>query len=329
LEKIEWLWPGWLAKGKLHVLAGQKAAGKSTITFDLMARLTSGTQWPDGKPAPIGSALIWSGEDGISDTILPRFVAAGGDLGRIFPIDDIVVDGAARPFDPGTDMAALIDAAAAIDDLRMAVIDPVVMALPVASDSHKNTETRRGLQPLVEFAEHRGVALLGVTHFSKGTADREPVERVTGSLAFGALPRIVLGAAADDDGNKRRLVRIASNIGPSGGGIEYSLFQAPLVGYDDFSAQRIDWGSRLTGPARELLDTTKQSAQAAAEEFLATFLADGPRPQREVKDAAEAHCHAWRTVQRAQQKRGIASRKEGKAWVWELPSLATLPKVES
>lgn len=124
-------------------------------------------------------------------------------------------------------------------------------------------------------------------------------------------------------------MRIASNIGPSGGGIEYSLFQAPLVGYDDFSAQRIDWGSRLTGPARELLDTTKQSAQAAAEEFLATFLADGPRPQREVKDAAEAHCHAWRTVQRAQQKRGIASRKEGKAWVWELPSLATLPKVES
>jgi hypothetical protein len=59
--------------------------------------------------------------------------------------------------------------------------------------------------------------------------------------------------------------RIASNISPSGGGIEYSLFQAPLPGLD-FSAQRIDWGCRLTGSARELLNFERQSAQSAAAE---------------------------------------------------------------
>ena len=30
-------------------------------------------------------------------------------------------------------------------------------------------------------------ALLGITHFSKGTSGRDPTERITGSLAFGAL----------------------------------------------------------------------------------------------------------------------------------------------
>ena len=38
-------------------------------------------------------------------------------------------------------------------------------------------------------------ALLGITHFSKGTGGRDPVERLTGSLAFGALARVVLIAA--------------------------------------------------------------------------------------------------------------------------------------
>lgn len=319
LKKIEWLWPGWLARGKLHLLAGQKAAGKSTITFDLMARVSSKDTWPDGSAAPLGDVMIWSGEDGVEDTILPRFVAAGGDIGRIYPIKNIVSGGISRPFDPSTDIPALIEMAKQLPELLLVVIDPIVLALPAGSDSHKNTETRRGLQPLVEFAEDRGIALIGITHFTKGTADRDPVERVTGSLAFGALPRVVLAATADDDGFQRRLVRIASNIGPTGGAIEYTMHQQPLDGYD-FSAQRIAWGVKLSGKPSELLNQKKQSAQADAGAFLREFLQPGPRPHKEVKSAAEAHGHAWGTVRLAQKQLGIKPQKAGKAWSWQLPA---------
>lgn len=324
LEKIEWLWPGWLARGKFHLLAGQKATGKSTITFDLMAQVSVGAQWPDGSPAPLGDVVIWSGEDGIEDTILPRFVAAGGDLGRIYPVKNVVLStGETRPFDPSTDIPALIEMASQIPKLLFVVIDPVVLALPAKSDSHKNTETRRGLQPLVDFAEQRGVALIGITHFTKCTADRDPIERVTGSLAFGALPRCVWGASANDDGFQRRLVRIASNIGPTGGGIEYTLHQEPLVGYDGLSAQRISWGARLTGSPRELLNSQKQSAQASAAAFLCESLTSGGQPQREIKDAAEAHGHSWATIRLAQKTLGIKPKKVGKEWYWELPTKAS------
>lgn len=320
MEKIEWLWPGWLARGKFHLLAGGKGAGKSTILFDLMARQTAGADWPDGKPAaPAGDVLVWSGEDGIRDTILPRFYAAGGVRSRIHFPTTTRINGAERPFDPSTDIGMLIDAVHRLPDLSFVMIDPVVLALPTRSDSHKNTETRRGLQPLVDFADQRGIALVGVTHFTKGTEDRDPVERVTGSLAFGALPRCVWGASVDDDGRQRRLVRIASNIGPSGGGIEYTLFQAPLPDHD-FSAQRVDWGAQLRGSARELLSAAKQSAEAEAATFLTAFLSDGPKPQREVKDAADAHCHSWATIRRAQQKLGIKPQKVDKRWCWELPA---------
>jgi putative DNA primase/helicase len=161
---------------------------------------------------------------------------------------------------------------------------------------------------------------MGVTHFTKGTEDRDPVERVTGSLAFGALPRCIWGASADEDGRQRRLVRVASNIGPSSGGIEYTLFQAPLPDYD-FSAQRVDWGAKIKGSARELLNASKRSAEAEASAFLTEFLADGPKPQNEVKAAAEAYCHSWATIRRAQGKLGIKPKKTGKDWHWEMPQI--------
>jgi putative DNA primase/helicase len=318
MEKIDWLWPGWLARGKFHLLSGGKGAGKSTVLFDLMARLTAATTWPDGKPAPQGSALLWSGEDGIADTIVPRFHAAGGDLDRLYLVTTVKDGFGQRPFDPSQDMLKLIQLAEQIPDLAFAMIDPVVLALPIRSDSHKNTETRRGLQPLVDFAEQRGIALVGVTHFTKGTEDRDPVERVTGSLAFGALPRCIWGASKDDDDRQRRLIRIASNIGPAGGGIEYTVYQAPLP-YHDFTAQRIQWGKRLTGSPRELLNAQKQSAQAKAEAFLGDLLRNGAVPQTEVKAAAEAYCHSWATIRRAQEKLGIKPKRNGKTWAWELP----------
>jgi RecA-family ATPase len=103
-----------------------------------------------------------------------------------------------RAFDPAKDMLALRAAIAAIKNVRLIIVDPIVSA--VQGDSHKNAETRRGLAPLVELASHIGAALIGITHFSKGTSGREPIERITGSLAFGALARVVLIAAKESDG---------------------------------------------------------------------------------------------------------------------------------
>jgi hypothetical protein len=316
-RKIEWLWNGWLARGKYHVLAGAKGAGKSTLLFSLLAAISAGGKWPDGTQAQQGDVLVWSAEDDFDDTILPRFMAAGGDRNRLFNIDGVTEDGKTRSFDPSRDIQGLINAAREVPDLKAVMVDPIVMA--VSGDSHKNAETRRGLQPLVDFAEARGVALIGITHFTKGTEGKDPVERVTGSLAFGALARVVLGAAANEDGNQRRLVRAASNIGPSGGGFEYALLQEPLTGFD-FSAQRVMWGAMLHGPAKDLLEGLRgQSEVQRAMVFLTETLADRPVAVTDLKKAAEAKGHAWRTVERAKAKLPkIQAGQCSGGWFWGL-----------
>jgi len=47
MEPIKWLWPGWLAAGKLHILAGVPGTGKTTIGLALAAALTRGGKWPE------------------------------------------------------------------------------------------------------------------------------------------------------------------------------------------------------------------------------------------------------------------------------------------
>jgi len=61
------------------------------------------------------------------------------------------------------------------------------------------------------------------------------------------------------------------------------------------------------------------STRDDAKEFLSRYLADGPRWQNEIEDAAEGEGHALRTIKRAKKECGIRSGKEGAAWFWYLP----------
>jgi putative DNA primase/helicase len=163
----------------------------------------------------------------------------GGNPDRLHFIDGVRLgaDGKkTRPFDPSKDMDDLLAAGRVLPDLKAVMIDPIVLA--VAKDSHKNAETRHGLQPLVNLASDCEAAVLGITHCTKGTEGQNILERITGSLAFTAVPRVVLAAAStNDDGSTGRLARVASNIGPKGGGFEYVLSQEQVPGHG-FTAQK-------------------------------------------------------------------------------------------
>jgi putative DNA primase/helicase len=61
-------------------------------------------------------------------------------------------------------------------------------------------ETRRALRPIADLAARTGASILGITYFTKGSEGRSPIDRVTGSLAFGAAARVVMVAAREQDG---------------------------------------------------------------------------------------------------------------------------------
>lgn len=328
-EPVIWYWHGWLARGKFHVMAGAPGTGKTTIALALAATISSGGHWPDGTSAEVGSVLIWSGEDDPTDTLAPRLIAMGADMSRIFFVGNLTEAGKVYAFDPARDTDALLVEAAKIGDLKLLIVDPIVSA--VAADSHKNGETRRALQPLVDLGARLNCAVLGISHFSKGTAGRDPVERVTGSLAFGALARLVWAAAKmpdDQEGGSRLLARAKSNIGLDTGGFRYDLEQAEVPGYPGLAASCVRWGKAVEGTARDLLaiaeapdDDGQGGTLSEAKHFLAGLLSDGPLPSKVIKADADGAGYSYSTVRRAQKALGVEAVKEGMrgGWVWKLP----------
>lgn len=309
---IDWLWEHWFACGKLHVLAGPPGSGKSTAAFSFAATVTRGGSWPDGSRAPQGNVLIWSGEDDPRDTIMPRLLAAGADPERVFIVTGTREDLGRRPFDPATDLEALQKAALNIGDIALLICDPIVSA--VSGDSHKNTEVRRSLQPLVDFGAALKCAVLGITHFSKGSGGRDPTERVTGSIAFAALARVVLVAFKPDGHGPRVLARSKSNIGPDQGGFEYTITLTALPGFPDVLASQVVWGSAVSGSAKKLLGSMEEEQDDAEDdaatrraleaEWMREILSVGQVPSVEMKKLCCANGIAWRTAHRIRKSIG-------------------------
>lgn len=327
---VKWLWPEFLAAGKLHLLAGSPGTGKTTIAMSLAASATGSAPWADGtRISESGEVVIWSAEDDPEDTLVPRLIAAGADLDRVHFVR-MSADGQGDPhsFDPASDLDLLMNDIKRRPQVTLVIIDPVISA--IAGDSHKNAEVRRGLQPLCDLAATIGCAVLGISHYSKGTSERDPVERVTGSIAFGAAPRIVLCTAkreaAVGGSSARVLVRAKSNVGQDGGGFGYELDQVEVR--PGVSASVVRWSDAIDGSARLILANVERVESAAshsaveeAKEFLREFLNDGPKPSGDVLEAAEQAGLAQKTVRRAQKALGIKPLKTGMngGWTWSLP----------
>jgi hypothetical protein len=280
-----------------------------------------------------GNAIIWSGEDGVEDTLVPRLLAARADLSRIKFVGDVTKAGRRVPFDPAVDVEGLASAARKLGDVSLLIIDPLVSA--VGADSYKNAEVRRALAPLLSLAEELDAALMGITHFSKNTAGRDPIERVTGSIAFGAMARIVFGTARrdqEDEGQTGNLMfaRAKSNIGPDGAGFRYDIEEVEIPEYVGLRGSRIAWGEPATGTAKELLTESRPEMADSNDgvAFLNKFLATGPRPASEVFAEGERAGLSPDQIKRAKSKVGVHSDKLGMGggWQWKLPSATQAAK---
>lgn len=150
----------------------------------IAATISAGGKWPDGTQATAQNVVIWSGEDDPADTLVPRLAASGADLNRVYFPGQMTLDGQRRPFDPAQDLGDLRAMIGRIGGCGLLILDPIVSAS--TGDSHKNGETRRGLQPAVDLAAELGAGFLGFRIFLK---ERKAGRRLIASAAHWPLGR--------------------------------------------------------------------------------------------------------------------------------------------
>jgi hypothetical protein len=197
--------------GRLTLLAGRPGCGKSLVTCDLAARISTNAHWPEPgfDRAPLGDTLLISAEDSAEDTIRPRLDAAGADCRRVHLLKAakiIADDGNERSVAFDLSNVDLIrDALDRLPDCKLVVVDPIGSFLGGRVDAYRDNEVRSVLAPLAALAAERGVAVLLVCHTRKALASFAD-DMALGSRAFVGLARSVLHLMADPDDEKRKLL---------------------------------------------------------------------------------------------------------------------------
>jgi len=329
-KPIDWLWPNWLALGKVHVLAGEGGRGKSTILGDIGSRTTRGESWPDGSAnAGCGSVIILAAEDDVEDTLAPRLLAIDADMKRIFIVRSARnIDQTRRGFNLQSDLVRLEALIREKGDVRLVILDPISSYLGTV-DSHKNADVRAVLEPLGDLAARLHVAIICNNHFSKGGGNAN--SRIIGSVAFvnQARKAFIVTPDAEDDA-RLLLIPSKANIGTMSHGLAYRIEGVGLeVDGNMIVTSRIAWeSSPVTISADQALAANSavegKSARSEAETFLQNLLANGAAPHKDIQDAAKGAGLAWATVRRAKHKLGIQAQRisvggDGAGhWVWSL-----------
>ena len=348
-ERLEWVWPGRIARGKAALLGGPPGLGKSQVTVNIAATVSTGADWPcnEGR-APQGDVVILSAEDGIADTIVPRLIAAGADTGCIHIVAAATkLDGTGRKtFSLKTDVDLLEEMSREIGTVRLIIIDPI-SAYMGGADGNGNVETREVLEPLAEMANRLGIAVVAVTHLNKGGAgNQSALNRFAGSIAFVAAARSAYLVIEDpEDENRRLFLQAKNNLGPKGKGLAFRVEQRLIPG--DILASNISWESEhVTASVDEALSASEnrggnesRSGKDEAADFLRSLLADGPIAVADIEEEARAAGLLGRespigqnkSFRNAREALGVTATREGfgagARYVLSLPDGPWMPKI--
>ena len=317
-ERVAWLWEGRVPRGKLTILDGDPGLGKSSVTLDLVARVTTGRPMPDGTPGVTGGAVLLSAEDGLADTIRPRLDAAGADVSRVVALAGVRLGAGERLPELPLDLAAVetaVERASAV----LVVVDPLMAYLGAETNSYRDQDVRRALAPLAALAERSGAAV--VRHLRK-TMGGPATHAGGGSIGIIGAARSGLLVARDPEDDARRvLAQSKSNLGPPAPSLGYRIVAAG-------DAAAVEWLGESGHSAGALLaasatDAEGRSALEEAREWLGGLVLEGAVPAADVQRRARADGIADATLRRAKSALGVRSRRQGfgpgSLVVWELP----------
>ncbi len=345
LGEIAWLWPGWLPRGMLTVLASNAGDGKSAIALEIARRvMVGGGSWPDGVAVsssfvggdlcvPPASASI----SAVSDTekrqegghIAPPLQRGTGEAVILVdtesaesvvrrrvadwsvPVDRLMVFTSRLPGGRLARLALNRPEDFARLDAAVRSTGPALVIVDSLSGSHEVSENspaiRRVLSKLAGLAADSGAAVLVVHHLRKRSHGETRDVTLDRLRGSNALAQIARCIWAIDrpDPQDRRRRLIQ---------IKNNLVDVPEpVGFAFDKSGLAFSAPPVTPKVPSLVDL------AAA--FIREALTEGETPARKILAAGQEQGFSNMTVQRAAAREGVLRRREvgGGQCHWSLP----------
>lgn len=268
---IDWVWRGKIARGELCIIAGEPGAGKTLISVDIAARISTGNTLPlSSERMCEGQVVFLTSENDPAKVLRPRLVAAGADLKKIYILSSSVNTLDAKGKKKTRHVALSEDAekigsmVAGVDGVVALVIDPISEYMG-GKDSNSNSDVRDVLATLTDQVRTKNIAIIAITHYNKKVEINSASARINGSIGFAGAARtaFAVGTFYDEEwSDEERATRkgqmafssVKNNLSGDKGGYVYTInsFSYTKNGVDIETA-KLEWIECITESADDLL----------------------------------------------------------------------------
>ena len=301
--KVEWLWYPYIPYGKVTIIQGDPGEGKTTLILNLAALLSKGEKLPESmeRSEPI-NIIYQTAEDGLSDTVKPRLIAANADDERITVIDESKSELSLT--DERLEQAIIETKA------KLVILDPLQAYIGANVDMHRANEIRPVMKHLAEVAQRQQCAVVLIGHLNKAIGMKSSY-RGLGSIDIPASARsVLLVGRIKDNPTVRVMAQVKSSLAPEGEPIAFELNKE--TGFRFIGKYDISIDDLLNGVA-----TTSKLEQA--EKLLRDMLSDGSSiKQKQLQQQAKIRNISERTLNEAKKNVGVKSFRSNNEWYWKL-----------
>ena len=297
--ETEWLWYPYIAYGKVTIIMGDPGEGKTTLALNIAAAVSSGKAFWKEEGIPVSDVVFQTAEDGLSDTVKPRLLAAGADCNRVFFYDDSE--------DIITFTDERIPEILSFTGCRLMIFDPLQAFLGQGVDMHRANEIRPVMSRLASLAAEFNCAIVLIGHMNKNMTAKAAY-RAVGSIDLTAAARSVLIVARDKSAPEVRVIsQIKSSLAPEGKNVAFRLSEDNGLSYIGEYESDIDELLLGIGSAPTKRDLAK--------EFLMSELGNGqPKLAKLITDKAAALDISSSSLSRAKSQLGVKSFKKDNVW---------------
>jgi len=312
LDEVDWLWPGWIPKRYLSMIAGESGMGKTSMALWLATVLLKGGSMPDGTHIPEREcadadahpkqcgcpSFLWIDTESAEPLLRKRMRAygtPGEQIVHCMDDEDYGMFDLTKPKWQDRIEGLIHD-----DNVQCVFMDSL-------RGSHSGKESDEEMHPVLKWcadlARDVHIGFLNTHHLRKtgpGEAREVYMDRVRGSTHIVAMHRVIIALDQPDPMLDRRMRVIKSNLDVMPEGSGYQLQPDGVIITDMPSAPK--------------LNTATDSAIA----FLQGYLTE-PKHAAEVKHEANMMAIGTPTLERAKSILGVKSERRAGVWWWCLP----------
>ncbi|MBN1763868.1 MAG: AAA family ATPase [Sedimentisphaerales bacterium] len=297
-EPLQWLWPQRFPTGKISLIVGDTGLGKSFLTLNLAAHVSTGKKFPDEpdeqeqrEPANV---ILLTNEDETHDTIRPRLDAMHANCLRITLIQSVKKSDNHRLFNFAKDMNILQNVVQNTQDVKLVIIDPLDAYLSPHMINHPQSLLDKFITPLKLLAATYQLAVICTTHYRCDHSH----------TLYRAIRNTWLLTKDHQTPQRRLLLPLKSNFSPQNNNalafqinnniIQWDPDQLNIIASDFIQNQQNKRHSTRTNEIKN---------------WLLEILSDGPQWSKDIKIMAREEGFAWSTLNIARRAAGIISER--------------------